>query len=149
MAQNPTLVHSFDVKRECPLNPLQFFHCSNNFAVDIMHDLLEGVVQYELQLLFQYMVRTSTNSNTLSERIQSFNYGYVERNHRPSAVKVDGSKDLGLNANQSWCLLRNTPLIFGDLFDRDISYWRVILLLIQIVNILFSPIIFFLKAPDF
>ncbi|XP_030601542.1 uncharacterized protein LOC115791568 [Archocentrus centrarchus] len=139
VAQNPILVHSFGVKRECPLNALQYFHCSNNYAVDIMHDLLEGVVQYELQLLFQYMVRTSIDLNTLSERIQSFNYGYLERNNRPSAVKIDGSNDLGLNAIQSWCLLRNTPLIFEDIINRNNSYWRVILLLIQIVNIVFSP----------
>ncbi|XP_035987597.1 uncharacterized protein LOC118560568 [Fundulus heteroclitus] len=141
MTQNPTLIHSFGVKRECPLNALQYFHCSNNYAVDIMHDLLEGVVQYELQLLFQYMVRTNIDLNTLSERIQSFNYGYLERNNRPSAIRIDGGNDLGLNAIQSWCLLRNTPLMFGDLIDRDNSYWRVILLLIQIVNTVCSPVI--------
>ncbi|RXN12054.1 NLRC3-like protein [Labeo rohita] len=40
--------------------------------------------------------------DTLSERIQSFNYGYSERKNRPSGVKIDdGSKDLGLNAIQS------------------------------------------------
>ncbi|XP_036392657.1 uncharacterized protein LOC118783083 isoform X1 [Megalops cyprinoides] len=120
VAQNPTLVHSFGVKRTCPLNALQFFHCSDNYAVNIMHDLLEGVVQYELKLLFQYLVRDSICLNILSERIQSFKYGYSERKNRPSAIKVDdGRNDLGLNAIQSWCLLRNTPLIFGDLVDPD------------------------------
>ena len=59
MAQNPTLVHSFGVKRTCPLNALQYFHSSDNYSVDIMHDLLEGVVQYELKLLFQFLVRDS------------------------------------------------------------------------------------------
>ncbi|KAK0151868.1 hypothetical protein N1851_006762 [Merluccius polli] len=157
VAQNPTLVHSFGVKRGCPLNALQFFHSLDNYSVDIMHDLLEGVVQYELKLLFQFasvdtyvrlyirhkfLVRDSISVNTLWERIQSFNYGYIERKNRPSAIKVDdGSNDLGLNAIQSWCLLRNTPLIFGDLVDPANSHWHVILLLIQIVNIVFSPII--------
>ena len=142
MAQNPTLVHSFGVKRTCPLNALQFFHSSDNYAVDIMHDLLEGVVQYELKLLFQYLVKDFISLNTLSQRIQSFNYGYSERKNRPSGVKVnDDGNDLGLNAIQSWCLLRNTPLIFGDLVDQNNSYWNVIMLLIQIVNIVFSPFI--------
>ena len=143
VAQNTALVHSFGVKRTCPLNELQFFHCSDNFSVDIMHDLLEGVVQYELKLVFQCLVKDSLCTVlTLSERIHSFNYGYSERKNRPGAVKVeDGSNDLGLNAIQSWCLLRNTPLIFGDLVDHNKSYWNVILLLIQICNIVFSPII--------
>lgn len=129
MAQDPSLIHSFGVKRPCPLNALQFIHSSDNYAVDIMHDLLEGVVQYELKLLFQYLVKDFICLNTLSQRIQSFNYGYNERKNRPSGVKVnDGSNDLGLNAIQSWCLLRNTPLIFGDLVDQNNSYWNLILL---------------------
>lgn len=51
VAQNCSLVHSFGVKRPCPLNALQFFNSSDNYAVDVMHDLLEGVVQYELNEL--------------------------------------------------------------------------------------------------
>lgn len=46
LAQDPTLAPLFGLKRSCPLNSLQFFHSSENYAVDIMHDLLEGVVQY-------------------------------------------------------------------------------------------------------
>ncbi len=151
LAQDPTLAPLFGLKRSCPLNSLQFFHSSENYAVDIMHDLLEGVVQYELKLLFQYLVKDCISLDTLSERIQSFNYGYSERKNRPSGVKIDdGSKDLGLNAIQSWCLLRNTPLIFGDLVNTDNGYWNLILLLIQIVSIVFSPVVtqgmtFFLK----
>lgn len=142
VAQNPSLVHSFGVKRTCPLNSLRYFHSSDNFAVDIMHDLLEGVVQYELKLLFQYLVKDTICLKDLLERIQSFNYGYNERKNRPSTVRVDDcSNDLGLNAIQSWCLLRNTPMIFGDIVEEENIYWNVILLLIQIVNIVFSPTI--------
>lgn len=142
LAQDPTLLSMFGVKRTCPLNSLQYFHSSDNFAVDIMHDLLEGVVQYELKLLCQYLLTDCISVNSLKERIQSFNYGYSERKNRPSGIKVDdGSKDLGLNAIQSWCLLRNTPLMFGDLVDQDNSYWNLILILMQIVTIVFSPIV--------
>lgn len=59
MAQNTALIHSFGVKQTCPFNDLQFFHCSDNFGVDIMHNLLEGVVQYELKLFFQCLVKDS------------------------------------------------------------------------------------------
>lgn len=114
-------------------------------------------MQYELKLLFQYFVKNCISLETLSERIQSFNYGYSKRKNRPSGVKIDdGSKDLGLNAIQSWpvSLLRNTPLIFGDLVDTDNGYWNLILLLIQIVNIVFLPVvtqvmIYFFEAFNF
>jgi len=105
-----------------------------------MHNLLEGVVQYELKLVFEYLVKQGYISlNTLSSRIQSFNYCYTERKNKPSGVKMDDkSKHLGLNAIQSWCLLRNTPLIFGDVIEKNNSHWNLLLLLIQIVNIVFS-----------
>lgn len=54
---------------------------------------------------------------------------------------MDGSTDLGLNAIQSWCLLRNIPLLFGDLIETDDKHWHLLLLLLHIVNIIFSPVL--------
>lgn len=143
LQENSMLASKFGVKKACLFNTLHFFHTSDNYAVDIMHDLLEGVVQYELKLVFQYLVKQKYLSlEALSQRIQSYNYGYIERKNRPSGLKMDeGSKDLGLNAIQSWCLIRNTPLIFGDVLERDNCYWNLLLLFIQIVNIVLSPIV--------
>lgn len=142
LKDNSMLPSIYGVKKTCLLNTLQFFHTSDNYAVDIMHDLLEGVVQYELKILFLHLIHEKyLTVETLSQRIQGFNYGYVDRKNRPSGLKLDESKDLGLNATQSWCLVRNAPLIFGDVVDRDDRYWSLRLLLIQILNIVFSPII--------
>lgn len=133
----------YGLKKDCVLNALQYFHSTENFAVDIMHDLLEGVVQYELKLFFQYLLKSGYISiNALMERIQSFNYGFLERKNRPSGLKVeDKSKHLGLKAIQTLCLIRNTPLIFGDVVERGNEHWLFLILLLQIVNIIFSPII--------
>lgn len=143
LCENHLLVSTFGVKKTCLLNTLNFFHTSENYAVDIMHDLLEGVVQYELKLVFRYLIEQKCVSlEALSQRIHSFNYGYIERKNRPSWLKLDeGSKDLGLNAIQSWCLVRNTPLILGDVVNKNDSCWNLLLLLIQIVNIVFSPVV--------
>ena len=66
----------------------------------------------------------------------------MERKNKPSHLKIeDNNKHLGLNAIQSWCILRNTPLIFGDVVERDNNHWNLLLLLIQIVDIVFSPIL--------
>ena len=104
--QNPALASTFGVKRTCLLNSLQLFHTTDNYAVDIMHNLL-GVVQYEFKLVFQYLIKNCISVSSLSERIMSFNYGYTQRKNRPSGLKLDDkSKDLGLNAIRAWCLLR-------------------------------------------
>lgn len=106
-----------------------------------MHDVLEGVAQYELKL-FLYLKKKHVTSAELDLRIQSFDYGFMERNNKPVAVNLsEGWNDLGLNAIQSWCLLRNVPLILGDLVTSTEQHWGLLLLLLQIVNIIFSPIL--------
>lgn len=141
ISANPTLPYVFGVKKTSLLNSLQYFHTSDHFSVDIMHDILEGVAQYEMKLLLHYL-QTYVTPNNLALRIQSFNYGFMERNNKPPAVNLsEGSNDLGLNAIQSWCLLRNMPLIFGDLISTSDEHWYLLLLLLQIVNIAFSPVL--------
>lgn len=140
MMGNPSLPYVFGVKSSCSLNSLQYFHTTENFSVDVMHDVLEGVAQYELKLLFVYLKQKHITSAELDLRIQSFDYGFMEKNNRPSTVNLcEGSNDLSLNAVQSWCLLRNVPLIFGDLVTSSDKHWDLLLLLLQIVNIVFSP----------
>lgn len=77
-----------------------------------------------------------------SNRIYSFNYGYVERKNRPTMVKFEqAANGLGLNATQTLCLIRNLPLIFGDLVEVGNKHWSLLLLLLQIIDIVFSPVI--------
>lgn len=142
MADNPSLPYVFGVKRSSLLNSLTYFHTTENFSVDVMHDILEGVAQYELKLLFLYFKEQYVTLEELNSRIQSFDYGFMERNNRPVAVNLGGeSNDLGLNAVQSWCLLRNAPLLFGDLVTPTDQHWGLLLLLLQIINIVFSAMV--------
>ena len=139
MANKPSLPYVFGVKRSCLLNSLTYFHTTENYSVDVMHDLLEGVAQFELKQLFFYLKEHITLAE-LNSRILSFDYGFTERCNRPVAVNLSAeSNDLGLNAIQSWCLLRNVPLIFGDLVASTNQHWALLILLLQIVNLVFSP----------
>lgn len=139
---NSTLPHVYGVKRTCLLNSLKYFHTANNFSVDLMHDILEGVAQFEVKLVLQYIQSNFLNAEELAGRIHAYDYGYNQQRNRPPRVKLfDGSNDLGLNATQSWCLLRNMPLLFGDLVQAEDKFWHLLLLLLQLVNIVFSPVL--------
>ncbi|KAI2646880.1 N-acetyldiaminopimelate deacetylase [Labeo rohita] len=128
LQENSTLPHVYGVKRY--------------FAVDIMHDILEGVAQLEVKLVLQYIEHNFLSADDLAGRIHAFDYGYNQQRNRPPMVKLfGGSNDLGLNSIQSWCLLCNMPLLFGDLVQRDDKHWYLLLLLLQIVNIVFSPVL--------
>ncbi|XP_039649874.1 uncharacterized protein LOC120555261 [Perca fluviatilis] len=76
---DPTLASKFGVKRTCLLNDLQYFNVSDNYAVDIMHDILEGVGQFKLKLLFGYLTDNILSKTDVCNRIYSYNYGFVER----------------------------------------------------------------------
>lgn len=89
-----------------------------------MRDILEGVAQYEMKLLIQHLIDNYTTSAEVHRRIQSFNYGFTEQNNKPPGLKmVEGSNDLGLNAIQSWCLLRHLPIMFNDLVHPNDQHW--------------------------
>lgn len=142
LQDDSSLPHVYGVKRVCLLNSLKYFNIANNFAVDIMHDILEGVAQLEVKLVLQYIEHNFLSADDLAGRVHAFDYGYNQQRNRPPMVKLfDGSNNLGLNAIQSWCLLRNMPLLFGDLVQRDDKHWYLLLLLLQIVNIIFSPVL--------
>lgn len=74
METNPTLPYVMGVKRSCSLNSLQYFSICTNFSVDIMHDILEGVAQYEMKLLILHLIDNGTTSKEVERRIKSFNY---------------------------------------------------------------------------
>ena len=141
---DPRLPHLYGVKRVCLLNSLQYFNTANNFAVDIMHDILEGVGQFEVKLILKYIQGNCLSAEQVAGRIHAYDYGFNQqrnRPHLPADKMMDESNDLGLNAIQAWCLLNNMPLLFGDLIETDDKHWHLLLLLLQIVNIVFSPVL--------
>ena len=47
----------FGINCKSSLNDLKYFHVCDGFLIpDIMHDVLEGVLQYEVKLMLQYMI---------------------------------------------------------------------------------------------
>jgi len=107
-----------------------------------MHDILEGVAQYEVKLLFEYMSCNLIPGDSIPQRLYAFNYGYLDKNNRPTRVNLNqAGNSIGLNASQTLCLIRNIPLIFADVVPEGDKHWHLMLLLLHIVNIIFSPCI--------
>ncbi|RVE61678.1 hypothetical protein OJAV_G00174850 [Oryzias javanicus] len=140
LKENVNLKSLYGLKRNSSLNSLQYFHVSSNYSFDIMHDLLEGVAQYEIKLLFEYFVEHFISEQNLLSRIYGFDYGFLERKNRPTKIILDGQGNgIGLNSIQTLCLVKNIPLIFGDIIPAGNKHWELLLLLLQIMNIVFSP----------
>jgi len=46
-----------------------------------------------------------------------------------------------MTASEMWCFLRNLPLLIGGLIPRKQPHWRLLLMLIDIIDIVFAPAI--------
>ncbi|XDV17710.1 hypothetical protein PO909_023532 [Leuciscus waleckii] len=102
LADNPNENSCYGIKRNSVLNTLTYFNVSENFVLDIMHDILEGVAQYEVKLLFEYMSCNLISCDSIPQRLYAFNYGYLDKNNRPTKVKLQqAGNSIGLTQRKS------------------------------------------------
>lgn len=110
-------------------------------TVDIMHDILEGVVPYEVKIVIQKLISLGCFTlDIFNQRLLSPDFGKLESRNRPSPIKIDGkSNRIGQKASQAWCLIRFLPVIFGDLIltQEQISYWELLIQLLECMSYLF------------
>lgn len=134
------------IKIKCLLDELNYFKIFDCPTVDIMHDILEGVGSLEIKLFLKFVVKDLKliTNEKLNDRIKNFNYGKIEITNKPSPINLDkvGSL-LGQRAGQAWCLIRFPPLILSDIIKQDSAQpkWKIVRLLLRIMQIVFSPII--------
>lgn len=132
------------LKRDSFLNRLNFYHVTDNFAPDIMHDILEGIGPLEVKLILASLINQGhITIDKLNYRITSFDYGFSDRQNKPSVIGKNDLKNadtcMHQSAAQMWCLLRMLPLLLGDLVPEDCKEWELLLLLLSIMEIVFSP----------
>ena len=68
---------------------------------DVMHDLLEGVLQYELKLLLLYCTREKRYFSlaSLNEKLECVELGYMEAKNRPTTIAAKTLLDTKLCQN--------------------------------------------------
>jgi len=80
----------FGINRNSILNELKYFHVCNGCLIpDVMHDLLEGALQYEVKLLLQVMIQNKAFTLDLfNTRLKNVELGYMESSKRPTLVAL-------------------------------------------------------------
>lgn len=132
------------VKRDSILNNLCYFNVTHNQVADVMHDLLEGVGPYELKLILCSLIEDKhLTLEKLNFRITSFDYGFPDLKNKPSVIGRHELKNpegaMHQSAAQTWCLLRLLPCMIGDLIPEENKHWELLLLLLECMELIFSP----------
>lgn len=84
------------------LNKSMYFHVTNGLVPDIMHDVLEGCLAYEIKEFIKYAHSNRYfQLNDLNEMIRSFPYGFTDAKNKPSPFNNSllTSNDHGLRQN--------------------------------------------------
>lgn len=138
---------------ECVLDELKYFDIFECLSVDFAHDILEGAAQLEVKDFISELIKDKRKLISLDEinkRIKVFNYGRIHNDNKPSPIVISKKSDLiRQRAMQMYYLLRYLPFILSDIIEkvnenptsRISQMWEVILLLCQITDIVYSPVI--------
>jgi len=125
-------------------NTIHSFHVVNNYSVDLMHDILEGVCGYDIFSILRHFVFVMIyfTLETLNRRIKFFNYGPTGIRNRPPLFSENtlksNSKTIKMSASEMWNFVRYLGLLIGDLVDVDSEYWSLYILLKKILDIVTS-----------
>lgn len=127
------------IKSNSIFNKLSFFHvCQPGLPPCLAHDLFEGVVDYDLALCLQFLIKKKKwfSYKSLNDRLKTFP---CENASKLNAIPHQGTK-LGGHAAQNRWLLRFLPVVMHDrIIDSDCPVWQMVLLLRELVELVCAP----------
>lgn len=130
---------STGIKENSILNSIDSFHVTSNFAVDVMHDIFEGVCHYDMCHIIMKLIESQYfDLNKLNDRKKSFNYGEIEiGNISPAITKSNlDNFHLKMTAREMMSFVHLFPLMIGDYVPDDDEVWLFLLNLLEIIDIL-------------
>ncbi|XP_051558169.1 uncharacterized protein LOC127443496 [Myxocyprinus asiaticus] len=135
---------TYGINRRSKLTEFPQFDVINQTPQDIMHVILEGVAPYEIKCVLKYLVLSGhMELDTFNCAIIGFPYSPVDARDKPCPISVNtlSSNDnkLKQSAGQMLVLLKILPFLIDTIEEND--YTQMLLKLLEIVKILFSPII--------
>ncbi len=139
------------IKRTCVFNSVLNFHIMLAPCVDIMHDILEGVADYDLGFILNhyiYILKYFTLDH-LNQRLQAYAFDSNDMRSKPPTFTNKLSKEkISLSSSETACLIQNISLMIGDFVPKNDKFWPCITMLRNIMNVTFSTQ-FQVEVPDF
>ena len=142
---NSSLASTLGIKRESPLhNYVEHFHILEGLPPDVSHDLLEGIVPFEIAVFLQYFIgHKYFTLEYLNRCIQDFPFKRSEKVNQPKPIpsRLSEKKTVGGNATENRTLLNFLPLMIAERVAEDDPVWRLLLKLRDILLIALAPVV--------
>ena len=139
---------------QSPFCALSTFDITKQLPQDIMHTLLEGVVQYEARLVLLLCIRNGNLTlDPINGAILSHPYGSTETSNKPGPIResVFSSEEvssLKLDVLQARLFLRLLPFFINTFVNMDSQEYTFLTELIHIVQVIYFPVISLTTIQD-
>lgn len=77
------------IKKDCPFNALRYWHVTENYVVDVMHDVLEGIAQFELSFILNALAKDKSVGLTLDHVNSALTYIDYSLADKKSSTNID------------------------------------------------------------
>ena len=132
---------SFGINRLSILEEVPGFSVVTGLPHDIMHNLFEGVVPYELKLLILHCVCMKYFTiDVLNERINAYDFVSDRPTLIDARIVSTSAMKIRQSASQMMHLSRELPMLVADLIPSDDENWYSFLVLLKICTIALSPV---------
>ena len=95
---------NYGINYRSVLDELQYFDIATGALIpDVMHDILEGALQYEAKLLLRQFICCDNyfTLDQLNQQIEAFDLGHTEVKDRPSTISAKTISDKDNSLKQS------------------------------------------------
>nr|XP_040046980.1 uncharacterized protein LOC120827889 [Gasterosteus aculeatus aculeatus] len=139
-----SLKTTFGINRRSKLIEFPGFNLIEQTPQDLMHIILEGIAPLEIKcVLKQLVLLGQLDLDVLNTALTGFPYSPLDVRDKPSPIAYStlASTDnkLKQSSGQMIVLLKILPFLIDT--AKDTEYYKIILELIEIVKILFAPVI--------
>lgn len=118
-------------------NAVESFHIAENFAVDISHDIFEGVGNVIMSFLLHQFILVDKffDLQFLNNKLKFFKFS--KTHNKPPLISYDSlkKKSLRMSASEMKTFILNAGLLFSHLVPRGNKYWSLYILLRKILSI--------------
>lgn len=133
----------FGIRERCMFNDLDYYHIYENQCIDVMHDLYEGILRYDMANIISKLITLIYFAiETLNFKVKYNLYNPYEINI-PPAIKENHLKNGSIvcSAAEMDALVNNFRFIVGDTVPQGNKIWELNLLSLKITEIVSSPYI--------
>lgn len=114
-------------------------------SVDLWHDLLEGVCQYDLgSVLKEFLKFPTFTLDVLNKRLEEFTYSEDDIQNKPLKITDTQLRDkvIKMSASEMLCMFRNMGLLFGHLVPFGNKHWKLLNLINEIIYLVMTPVVY-------